>query len=209
MRNLFIYIGILCFISCKKDQASEQMDIGYHYWPLHVGNEWIYEVDSSFVVATDTHRVIYQERIYIDTAFLDLTGDSMFRVSVYKNQSLVKVYALIKNDRRIEQVQAKRTVKMIFPVQENDQWNINAFSEQEPLEVSYRDVDDSFSKGDFSFEKTCSVVYEDFETLLDEYAWLEVYAQHIGLVFYDETRFDNVEKQGVFIQKKLISYHLF
>ncbi len=42
-----VFIGFsLLFTSCKKGHEEETVDLGYAYYPLEIGKEWVYEVED-------------------------------------------------------------------------------------------------------------------------------------------------------------------
>jgi hypothetical protein len=189
---------IMLLLACGLWQCTEVSelgdDIGREYYPVKVGNYWIYDVsettfnDQFLKDATDS--LTYQVRERVDTIFRDQTGALAFRVIRSKrfqpsqpwgNDSIIIIQKSL-SDLRYTRDNLK-TVKLIFPPAENKKWNGNAFNSREPEEYGFTQVGQPFTLGDTTYANTVRVTQVLNENLVELDDRHEVYALGVGLVF--------------------------
>ncbi|HEX8657548.1 MAG TPA: hypothetical protein VF690_08445 [Hymenobacter sp.] len=124
-----------------QDKVSPAPETGYDYYPVVVGNFWVYAVvDSTWSPATQaTPSVVttstYQFKETIREVFTDAAGRPAYRLvrskllppattfvddSVFVLSATPQVVALNRNN--------ARTLELIFPVREGRLWNFNAYN---------------------------------------------------------------------------------
>ena len=143
MKNLqkLIYIISLITLSfggCKKDSDTTPPFLGYNYFPLNVGSESIYQVDSigylGYTYNAITHTVEidtihYQIKEVIESFFTDNEGRQTARIERYKRMTDAQPWVIYKVLSANVTVKAAerfednvRYFKLVFPPAENEKW---------------------------------------------------------------------------------------
>lgn len=207
MRKILYIVCLSSLWSCKKDKTTS-VDLGYDYFPIQVGSQWLYKVDSMVYYSGNDTLFTYNEQIIVDSTFIDDVQDTVFRLLRYKNSVINKVYTIKKLPSRLEQRENNIEVKLIFPIREGQTWNINSFSALDPTEVYCENVGKAFSKDTLTYDTTCSVILEDIEVRVDVISSLEVYAKNQGLIFLEQKNYkiNQSIKEGFMLTKRLKQY---
>ena len=134
----------LGFTGCK-DKAEPAPETGADYYPIAVGNYWVYAVNdttyspvggsgANFTPSVATAKA-YQFRETITEVFTDAAGQKAYRLvrskllppaTTYRDDSVFvlsatpQFVALNRNN--------TRTLELIFPVRDGRSWNLNAFN---------------------------------------------------------------------------------
>jgi len=209
-----IALILFCVIACR--EVEEPLSIGYDYFPLEVGNEWVYQVDSidfdDFTKSSDTFRYYRQEviveladvssetdRYYVDVAYKTDTTDWKYRYTmlVYKNDI-----------RAVRSISNKPVVYLLFPVKERVYWDANQLNSEREDRFRYIDTHRNRASLKDSFPNTIFVQQAFDTTIIDEDIRWELFAENVGLV---EKQAITLEKQqekrkGSNIHWKLISH---
>ena len=128
-------------LTACKDTVEAPPDAGTDYYPVAVGNFWIYAVaDTTWSLATATVPSVrtataFQFRETITETLTDAAGQRAYRLvrakrltpaDAWRNDS---VFILTANARFVTLNRNNaRTLELIFPVQEGRSWNFNAFN---------------------------------------------------------------------------------
>ncbi len=204
-------ILLLCFSSCNKNKIEEpNLDFGYDYFPLDIGNTWVYTADSiifdpiAFGTKIDTIQFLIRETI-TDT-FRSNSGQLVYRVKYEeqgkdRNWQVKFIYSA-----QMEPTRAIRTennlsfIKIVFPLELGRSWNGNAFiDEQKIIKVAGEPISmfkgwenysflEQFEKIDVngqSFDDVFKVEMANSENLVEFRKANEYYAKGIGLVFQE------------------------
>jgi hypothetical protein len=218
---LLLLTMALGFWACENTLEDYQPnDQGTDFFPLEVGNTWIYQLDS---ITYDNNgnkidTISIQVKETITEQFIDQEGNDVYRVA----------RAWLKNDiwvtsdiwsASIDKKLAYRTeenlrfAKMSFPIVEGITWDGNAFIDEEiivkiagePIRVyqnwgdySYTNVDQSENIGDIFYPSVCTVNQVDLEDKITRRYAEEKYAKGIGLVYkkmivLNTQKFDSTE----------------
>lgn len=203
---MFKNLICLLLLACGLWQCTEVTvlgdDIGREYYPVKVGNYWIYDVSETTFTnqfLTDAaDSVTYQVRERVDTVYRDQTGELTFQLirsrradasQPWGQDSIVTISKSF-SDLRYTYNNLK-TVKLIFPPAENKKWNGNAFNSLEPdssqgadrFLFSYAQVGQPFTLDDTTYNNTVKVVQynrQDLVKLIDRH---EVYALGVGMIY--------------------------
>lgn len=210
VRNLLLLTGVVFVAhSCNK-QETEPLDLnfGYEYYPLEIGQTREYAVDSIIFdpalagTQIDTNSWFIKETV-VDT-FSGQDGLTWFRVERVQRRSdtqpwqIGKVYAAARSKQQAYRTEDNlRFIKMTFPLELNETWAGNAFFSTgttveiagEQVEMfkdwSYRilSLTDPLQVGDVLFENVCSVQLADSENIIEYRQGHEYYAKNIGLIY--------------------------
>jgi hypothetical protein len=102
----------------------------------------------------------------------------------------------------------QRFVRLIFPVNEGESWNGNAYNTLEPWNYTYTNVGEPYSLDLLSFSKTLTVNQRNNVNLVNQEIAYEVYAYGIGMVYKQLTdlEYQNFQVTGVEVEMKAIGY---
>jgi hypothetical protein len=191
MKSVFsVFLLILMFTSCKKDQAN--YDLHYDYFGLLPGRFVEYNVveihhDINQSVQHDTLR--YQLKTLIGDTIIDNEGRVARRFIRFKRDNSSQAWTqtdtwtAIIVDRRAELVEEnQRLIKLVFAPTEDKEWNVNAFNSQNELQAYYRDIHSKVLLGGQTFDSSLVVEQEDFFSLIDYRRKYETYSKNIGLI---------------------------
>ncbi|MFT5724440.1 MAG: hypothetical protein ACI9JN_001559 [Bacteroidia bacterium] len=209
-----IFILIIGLIACR--EIEDPVDIGFDYFPLEIGNEWIYAIDSieyrDFSESADTFKFFRKELI---VSIADVAGpETRYNVDVsFKTDSTNWVYhssmMTYKNDyRAVRSIQNKSVMHLLFPVKNRVFWDANQLNGDLEDRFRYIDTEKQRSMLQDSFPDNVFVHQAFDTTIIDEDIRWELYAEGVGLV---ERQYVSIEKQfgkrkGFDYRWKIISF---
>jgi hypothetical protein len=203
----FIFSCVLFFLSCKKEKEDYSDAENRAYFPLTMGKQIVYDVDSviwdDFTCVTDTNH--YQMRWTVGDSFYDNESRLAYRINVEIRETDTmewrqhRVYAATPTASMLEFAENNlRFIKLIFPIQNGSSWDGNtkietAAAENQYLQqwkYEYVDKGNPFDNEIMQFANTVTVLQKDEEINdpdEDPYATKtfakEVYAKDVGLVY--------------------------
>ncbi len=189
-KYLPILILAVFLASCSKDEETSQVDLGYDYFPVQIGQFVEYAVDSIAYDSEGEHDTTsYYVREVIESEVLDALDETAYRIERYKKDSLNQNWELVDiwsskrtsiNAQRVEE--DKRYIRLVFPITSTAEWDGNALNSQDDWMHSYMDIGVAKPYDSLSFTNTITVLQREFISLInDEYAY-EVYAPNVGLI---------------------------
>jgi len=201
----FIVVISLVFFACTKENNAPSHNFHYEYFPLKLKKVLIYTVDSTvynnFNNSITTHT--FELKDSVASAFLNLTGDSIFRVERYKKEPTASVWTYQKTITRNRSARiAQETIenqtfnRLIFPPEIYKDWNGN--SKNTIGEQFYYISDFPFTAiiNNHTFDSTIVVQQIDEVNLIREDIASEIYAKNIGLIQKDVTAIDKDISSG-------------
>ncbi len=222
----------LLIFSCKKNSDTDSVDMKKDYFPLEVGRYIVYNIDST-IYDEITHiptTYKYQIKEKITQTFTDNENQTAYRLERYiKWYDSTKAYSQIPWQIKevwminayatsIERQESNiRFVKLIFPPQQNTQWNGNAKNNLGYQTYTYSYVDNPTTISALYFEKTLKVMQNDFRTLINYQHAEEQYARNVGLIYKNyinvssQTIIPNIPvenraEKGVIFKMQIVSY---
>lgn len=222
MKNLSISLLVfatILFCSCGDTvtDPGDQNLYGYEYFPIEIGNEWEYKVDSVLVIQGGTNNLVSTSYVKerVTDLISDIDGEKTYRLerSYRPNQMaewvLTDVWTISKSDSRIiKNIENISFMKLVFPAILNTKWDGNVFFDdfaffpvgQDNMKI-YLDWDYKIvSRGeprivnDLSFDDALEVSHIDLTTMISKRLSYEYYAKDVGLIerhmeiFEDQTR---------------------
>lgn len=193
MKKIVLFLAVLClfFVGCKKDSTiQEQIDFGYQYFPLNVGDSSFFQVDqivwNDFDHTIDTNSYILCE--FIESYSTNLAGDSMYRIERLKKSvstdswQLDSVWFALKNSHEAIRVENNRTyVKMVFPINENQSWNENIYNIY-PEKIALCTALASANVNGLNYAHAAFIELQNFVTLINSDVETEIYGEQVGLI---------------------------
>ncbi len=197
---------IFSIISCGGKYEDYKLDnSGKEYFPLEVGNTWIYAVDSIIYdnrgERIDTSKNIIKE--VVTDSFVDGAGNTNYTISRFRKEDNNWIetqnwYAMVNEKQAIRVEENLRFIKMIFPVKENIYWDGNSFIDSENLVVKiagesikmynnwrygYAQIDTSVTINDTEYSSVHTVLECDTENRLNRRFSEAKYAKDVGLIY--------------------------
>jgi hypothetical protein len=196
-------IALLVFLlpvlfSCRKSEP-EEIDLGYDYFPMQVGNYVVYRVDSTYF-GTEPQTFSFQLREVLAYEFIDGQGEPAVAVERYRRPSNDEPWTLHSvwvqkrtptSGQRLEE--NVRFIRMAFPVAGGKSWNGNAYNTLPAWQYVTENPDQPVSYGALDFPRSVRISQRNNVNLVDQEIAFEVYARNVGLVY---KRFTDLRNQG-------------
>jgi len=176
--------------------------MGYEYYPLQIGLERLYDVDSivydDFTNSVDTDRFQLRE-VCVDT-FHDLEGRIAYRFerSIQRSDTggfeFDRSFYVVTDGVRTERVEDNlREVMLVYPPIRDQDWDANVFNSLPEAERSYERTHAAYEIKGRLFDSTLHVIVQnDTDNFIVKRFSEERYAKHEGLI---ERRFYHIETQ--------------
>jgi hypothetical protein len=195
---------MIVIYACSSDEKP--VDNGMTYFPLNVGNYWVYQV-SEVIFDTTTQNIVkdYQQKLSVENSFKNSLGEDNYVIYMsqrdndddaweYKETWSVKISSLnelIVNEENIPYV------RLIFPVTEGLAWNGNKYNGLEEVNNEtneYKIVDYKQPYNDY----LNTVTVEEADELNFVYKDMRyfVYAKDVGLVYHIDSYIDYCNEQN-------------
>ncbi len=239
IKYLLLFLFLMGLYSCKKDSSDDSFssDMGYDYYPISLGSWYVYSLDSTvYDDYTDSvYTLSYQiKEIYADT-FTDNEGRLSYKIERYKRDgdssswAISDVWYVTKTTNHVEKIEEDvRYELLIFPVQNNTEWNLNLYNNYNVysnwerkddavgIDVKETLVNETFELDSLtSYNNTVTISHEYLTQISDE-QYQAVYAKNVGMVYKQMIYYyssnitdDPIEERvsyGVSFTQKLISY---
>ena len=125
-------------IGCRKNELEPKPnDIGYGYFPLEIGNTWVYQVDSidydAFAKTIDTFSFLVKQ-VVVDS-IVDNQGVRGSIVELFRTDSLNGTFSFDRRlTKRIAEARAEiidssvRVINLVFPPTLYKFWDANVYN---------------------------------------------------------------------------------
>ncbi len=204
----FFIVLILLLAACRESLAPPIKDWGPVYFPLTVGQDWLYEMDSITLrpqgssVLFDSVRLQVRE-VLVDS-LIDGAGQQWFRGERYDRRMETDPwrfrlsFLLARDEQRAYRKEDNlEFIKLIFPPRENERWDGHvAFDPNREIEIAgeevrvfadwqyrYNEVHEPGELINQVFDSLLVVQAADYENLIDRRKAIEYYAAGVGLVY--------------------------
>ena len=191
-----IFITIIC---CKK-KTDPSVDVGYDYAPTNIGKYVVYDVDSIVYDDFKHDTIEYKYRIKEKLAenITDNSGRSAIKLIRYIKKFnptisydnipwIIKdVWTYTKTRTTLEVVEEDvRFTKIAFPVNNNTNWNGNAYNTLGEWNYSYSYFDKTENINNQSLSNVLCVIQKDDKNknAIHRQYYVEKFAKDIGLVY--------------------------
>ncbi len=227
---LVLITGMVSFFACKKDESTTTVDLGYNYFPLNIGSEKIFQVDSigwlgftfnpqDSTVEIDT--VSYQVKEIVESFFTDNSGRNTARIVRYRRADSSHPWEIYKiSSANLTATTGEtfedntRYIKLVFPVKENETWHGNAFNSKDSSvvwEYSYENVNEPSSINSLSFDSTLTVLQYEEDNCVNYRNYTEKYAAGVGLYSKEYRDYEVIfcstrPKNGFIYKESLLSF---
>ena len=188
---LFITVATILIASCKREQADE-IDFGYDYLPLVVGQSIDYHVDSTVYddFTQDDTTYSFTIRELVADTFTDVAGRLNYRIERQKQASdtsefvVQKSFAIYRSATSAERLEDnKRTVILSFPLNPGSTWDGNAFNTDEKENFTVATAHKALTIGDLRFDSVATIEHNiDTANFVEKKFRVEKFARGIGLI---------------------------
>jgi hypothetical protein len=193
-KNLIILLLLAGGLCQCTDNIDLTNDMAREYYPVKVGNYWIYDVSETTFnkqfLKNPTDSVTYQVRELVDTVYRDQTGELTYRVIRSRRADATQAWgsdSVVTINKSASDVRYTRenlkVVKLVFPAGENKKWNGNAFNIRGAEEYTFAQVGQPYTLDDTTYTNTVRVNQFFNENLVELEDRHEVYALGIGMVY--------------------------
>lgn len=181
--------------SCKKDPGITAFS-GYSYFPLTIGHQVIYEVDSIVKSEFNLGKIdtfTFQIKEMVESFFIDNEGRETARIERYKRANasepwvIHKVWTANLNLMNAEKKEDNLTfIKLAFPPKKDQKWNGNAKNELDEQEYKITDVNIPESVNGIAFDSVLTVLQADEDNIVYKKYEIEKYAARTGMVYKEQ-----------------------
>ena len=188
---LILVAGI--FYGCSETEEFNEQSLGKAYFPMEVGDFWIYNVTSvKYLQDTVSDSSTFQLRERVDTLYNNLAGEPTFKLirsrrttanDPWLDDSVIIV--TVANNRVRRMADNTELVKLVFPAKNGKNWDPNEYNTLDPGNAFYQNVGQPFSAGGKEYGNTATVSVNDFVSAINKDVRKEVYAEGIGMVYKD------------------------
>ena len=204
----------LSWTSCKKDDSTIDVDLGYEYFPNEILKYKEYFVDSTAHGITEENYQFYV-REELTESFVDDEGQVSIRVERYKKTNidddwvLSDIWTQKKTSTSAQRVEENiRYIRLAFPADLEEQWDGNAYNNEEEWLHRYLEVDVAKQVGNFNFGSTATVEQRNNVNLVDQELSTEVYAKNVGLVYKSliDLNLQDMQITGIEMEMTLVDH---
>jgi len=192
---LYICVLLSIFTACESDDEALTTDnaanFGYHYFPLQLNQEHIFQVDSiiydDFTGTVDTFK--HQRREYVEQKYVDTEGRLGYIIGVYERlddtaQWIQKgVIQRLRTNIRLEELNNNLiSIPMVFPVSGGKEWNTNLLNTEDEQQYKYTNVHLPILVDTTLYDSTLIILQRDQQNLVEQFVSTEIYAAGVGMI---------------------------
>ena len=191
-QNNFIILFLIIISSCK---PINYIDEDYHskYFPIELNQEKEFLVTNINHSSFGKDTVTYYLKEVISEKFLNLEGDSAYRIERFwktdsmDNYEIKDIWVANKSLNFAQLVEENiRFTKLIFPFDVNVVWDGNAFNNQQFQEYRIESINIPYNVNGLSFDSSITVIQNYKSNLLEYENSKEIYVIGVGLVYKED-----------------------
>lgn len=184
-----LLLSCLMLLACKSENAAKP-EMAYNYFPLKIGSEVIYKVDSTVYNFQNPSGFTFnfQLRDLVTEKFIDGQGNEAYRIERYKKTATQDwffhkiITRKIVSFRAEEVIDNRRYVRLVFPPTLQSTWNGNTYNDLGAWKHEMKDLDVPLTIGTNKLDSTLTIHQYNEVNLIREDVYDETYAKNIGLV---------------------------
>lgn len=220
MKKLLFLLGTLFVMgACNRNgDSTVTPQIGTQYFPLKIGQTWVYKVDSIAyddngpTQAIDTFYYQYKEQV--TEATTDDMGQPLYLINRYYRLHDSDTWQQVRNysaqviDNKAQRVEENtRYVKLVFPLKSRNTWNGNMFNAKGSQIYKLIDFEFPYTFQSSSY-KSVKVEQANILNFIEEIKRYEKYAENIGMVelLYDSLNTQTTGTKGFRYRLNLMSF---
>jgi hypothetical protein len=191
-QNNFIILFLIIISSCKPINYIVE-DYHSKYFPIELNQEKEFLVTNINHSSFGKDTVTYYLKEVISEKFLNLEGDSAYRIERFwktdsmDNYEIKDIWVANKSLNFAQLVEENiRFTKLIFPFDVNVVWDGNAFNNQQSQEYRIESINIPYNVNGLSFDSSITVIQNYKSNLLEYENSKEIYVIGVGLVYKEE-----------------------
>ena len=217
--RFWIFFFAFFVLNCKTEFA-DPFDIsayGYDYYPLEVGKQWTYEVDSiQFDIGSNNLPISDTVQFYIREEIKEIIKDQLdhdlYRIERYRSfhpngpwQSLDVVTASRTTNQGFRSENNLRFINLVFPIESQVKWDGLAYVDEEVIiyvkgenlellkgwDFQILEIAESESIGPNEYQDVVTVQQADEDFLIELRYSIEKYARGVGVVYRERKILDS------------------
>tara|TARA_B110000046_G_scaffold15104_1_gene14537 strand:+ start:2739 stop:3401 length:663 start_codon:yes stop_codon:yes gene_type:complete len=217
-QNNFIILFLIIISSCKPINYIDE-DYYSKYFPIELNQEKEFLVTNINHSSFGKDTVTYYLKEVISEKFLNLEGDSAYRIERFwktdsmDNYEIKDIWVANKSLNFAQLVEENiRFTKLIFPFDVNVVWDGNAFNNQQSQEYRIESINTPYNVNGLSFDSSITVIQNYKSNLLEYENSKEIYVIGVGLVYKEDIEVlinsanSNDFSQGYEFYQELIEY---
>lgn len=217
-QNNFIILFLIIICSCKPIKYNNE-DYHSKYFPIELNQEKEFLVTNINHSSFGKDTVTYYLKEVVSEKFLDLEGDSAYRIERFwktdsiDNYEIKDIWVANKSLNFAQLIEENiRFTKLIFPFDVNVVWDGNAFNNQQSQEYSIESLNIPYNGNGLSFDSSITVIQNYKSNLLEYENSKEIYVIGVGLVYKEDIEVlinsadSNDFSQGYEFYQELIEY---
>jgi hypothetical protein len=212
----YFFIILICLLNACSSSDEKPVDAGIKYFPLAVGNYWIYDVSEiTFDTLIQDITAEYQERFEIADSFKNQLNEDTYVIHLSKRNTSDDAWeniqtwtAKVSNANEIIVTEENVAyVKMVLPVREGVNWLGNKYNTIEAERNNsridsyvFQDVKRPFR----DYNNTITVQQSNDINLIYKDVRTSTYAENIGLVYQMNNYIDYCDDDaclGLYLRK--------
>ena len=191
-QNNFIILFLIIICSCK---PINYINENYHskYFPIELNQEKEFLVTNINHSSFGKDTVTYYLKEVISEKFLNLEGDSAYRIERFwktdsmDNYEIKDIWVANKSLNFAQLIEENiRFTKLIFPFDVNVVWDGNAFNNQQSQEYRIESINTPYNVNGLSFDSSITVIQNYKSNLLEYENSKEIYVIGVGLVYKED-----------------------
>ena len=191
-QNNFIILFLIIISSCK---PINYIDEDYHskYFPIELNQEKEFLITNINHSSFGKDTVTYYLKEVISEKFLNLEGDSAYRIERFwktdsmDNYEIKDIWVANKSLNFAQLIEENiRFTKLIFPFDVNVVWDGNAFNNQQSQEYRIESINIPYNVNGLSFDSSITVIQNYKSNLLEYENSKEIYVIGVGLVYKED-----------------------
>ena len=191
-QNNYIILFLIIICSCK---PINYINEDYHskYFPIELNQEKEFLVTNINHSSFGKDTVTYYLKEVISEKFLNLEGDSAYRIERFwktdsaNNYEIKDIWVANKSLNFAQLVEENiRFTKLIFPFDVDVVWDGNAFNNQQSQEYRIESINIPYNVNGLSFDSSITVIQNYKSNLLEYENSKEIYVIGVGLVYKEE-----------------------
>ena len=191
-QNNFIILFLIILCSCKPIKYNNE-DYHSKYFPIELNQEKEFLVTNINHSSFGKDTVTYYLKEVISEKFLNLEGDSAYRIERFwktdstNNYEIKDIWVANKSLNFAQLVEENiRFTKLIFPFDVNVVWDGNAFNNQQSQEYRIESINIPYNVNGLSFDSSITVIQNYKSNLLEYENSKEIYVIGVGLVYKED-----------------------
>lgn len=185
---LILLLSVSFFVACSKGEEPVPVDYGYDYYPLKIGNEWVYDVSAIELTTLGEDTTNYQLKEVVEES-VDGGDEENFLLYRYKRDDefdvwvMDSIWSVKKEEKYLVKTENNiRYQKLTFPLSLDLFWDGNVWNTFDENEYSVVGINQAYNVNGESYDEVLEVEHYVEQNLITSVENGEYYGKGIGLI---------------------------